>query len=113
MGGNLWEYVVVVQKLGRWPYSPIWEGNRDGTLRDSRNSREAQWEVRVEQKHIKTEDKSSEPGIAAASRMSGVLQVKCLQENTVLLKRASEGATGYDLSAAYNCVIPSQSKEIV
>ena len=42
-----------------------------------------------------------------------VLRVKCLQENAVLPKRGSEGAIGYDLSASYNCVIPSRGKGLV
>ena len=36
------------------------------------------------------------------------LQVKLLQGNAVLPTRGSVGATGYDLCAASNCVIPSR-----
>ena len=42
-----------------------------------------------------------------------VLRVKCLKENAVLPKRGSEGAVEYDLSASYNCVIPSRGKGLV
>ena len=44
---------------------------------------------------------------------TGELQVKLLWGNVVLPARGSAGATGYDLSAASNCIIPSQGKGTV
>ena len=43
----------------------------------------------------------------------GELQVKLLRGNVVLPARGSAGATGYDLCASSNCVIPSQGKGTV
>ena len=44
---------------------------------------------------------------------TGELQVKLLRGNAVLPARGSAGATGYDLCAASNCIIPSWGKGTV
>lgn len=62
---------------------------------------------------MKAKHKSSQSEIPTEFGSSDMHQVKCLQENTMLRKRGSEGAASYDLSATYNCAIPTQRKGIV
>lgn len=42
-----------------------------------------------------------------------VLQVKKLSEDAVVPKRGSDGAAGYDLYSAHECVIPARGKGMV
>lgn len=42
-----------------------------------------------------------------------VLQVKRLSENATIPKRGSDGAAGYDLYSASDCVIPARGKGLV
>ena len=44
---------------------------------------------------------------------TGELQVKLLRGNAVLPAQGIAGATGYDLCAASNCIIPSRGKGTV
>ena len=41
------------------------------------------------------------------------LRVKKLSEHATIPVRGSDGAAGYDLSAAYDCVVKAKSKELV
>ena len=42
--------------------------------------------------------------------MTGEFRVKCLRDNTVLPVRGIAGATGYDISVASGCIIPTHRK---
>lgn len=52
-------------------------------------------------------------GAVATAAMGTSLRVKKLSEHAVLPSRGSEGAAGYDLSAAYECVVPARGKALV
>ena len=41
------------------------------------------------------------------------LRVQCLGETAVIPQCSTQGSIGYDISAAYSCVIPSKGKGIV
>ena len=41
------------------------------------------------------------------------MKVKCLWDSVVIPKRSTKGATGYDINASYNCMIPANGKGIV
>jgi len=49
----------------------------------------------------------------ATAAMGTSLRVKKLSEHAVLPARGSEGAAGYDLSAAHECVVPARGKALV
>lgn len=52
-------------------------------------------------------------GAVATAAMGTTLRVKKLSEHAVTPARGSEGAAGYDLSAAYECVVPARGKALV
>ena len=58
-------------------------------------------------------DSRGEHIVVEEMRETGELQVKILQENTMLPVCGSAGAARYDVCATGNCVIPSQGKGIV
>ena len=51
--------------------------------------------------------------LAASVVESAVLQVKKLTEHAIVPQRASAHAAGYDLFAAYDCVVPARGKALV
>lgn len=55
----------------------------------------------------------SEQPPAKMARVEDFLRVKKISENAVLPVRGSQGAAGYDLASAYECVIPARGKGLV
>lgn len=47
------------------------------------------------------------------SAPTDLLQVRYLQDSTILSKRSTEGSAGYDTNAACSCIIPTKHKRIV
>ena len=47
------------------------------------------------------------------TELANQLKVQCLRETTVIPQRSTQGSAGYDISAAYSCVIPSKGKGVV
>ena len=41
------------------------------------------------------------------------MKVQCLRETAVIPKQSIQRSVGYDINAAYSCVIPSKGKGIV
>ena len=47
------------------------------------------------------------------TELADQLRIQCLRETVVIPQRSTQGSTGYDISAACSCVIPSKGKGVV